>query len=289
MTLGPRSSASAPQSLAGRLATGFSAVVMMTLAAACAAPSPATARHELVVKQRSEARKQASAVRERLAVAADGGGQVLRLGVTRQAADAAGLVGARLGFFQAELGTSIRLQLVPFRSVAAEGDALEAGQLDAAYVDPVTAVSAWLASGRKLIVVAAGAAARGAGTDRASAAVLVVTTALARSRPALAAALLKGHVQSERVLGTDPAQALGAFEAELAVLGTKGLKDQSLRRAFARIEYTSDPLASSVRFQAEHAEAVRLIKRLPSSLAGLYDLGPLNKLLRAAGEAAVPG
>ncbi len=221
MTLSPRSSASAPQSLAGRLATGFLAAVTMTLAAACAAPSPATARHELIHEGEVNARKQASAARERLAVAADGGGQVLRLGLTRQLADAAGLVGARLGLFQQELGTSIRLQLTAFRSVAAEGDALEAGQLDAAYLDPVTAVRVWLAGGRKPVLVVAGAAARGVGSGRASAAVLVVTTALLKSRPALAAALLKGHIQSERVLGTDPVQALGAFEAELAVLGTK--------------------------------------------------------------------
>ncbi len=172
MTLSPRSSASAPpqparQTLSGRLAVGFLAAVTMTLAVACAVPSPATIRHERVQKEKATARKQASATRERLAVAADGGGQVLRLGVTRQLADAAGLVGTRLGFFQQVLGTSIRLQLIPFRSAAAEGEALEAGQLDAAYLDPVTAVRAWLATGRDPILIVAGAAARGTGADRA--------------------------------------------------------------------------------------------------------------------------
>ncbi|HET7019071.1 MAG TPA: hypothetical protein VFI65_34450 [Streptosporangiaceae bacterium] len=289
MTLGPRSSATAPPRLARRLATGFLAAVTLTLAVACASPSPATIRHEHLRKERALARKQASAARERLAVAADGGGHVLRLGVTRQVADAAGLVGAQLGFFQQALGASVRLELVPFRSAAAEGRALEAGQLDAAYVDPVTAVGVWLASGSRPITVAAGAAARGAGTDRASAAVLVITTALRMSRPAQAIAILKGHIQAELLLGTDPVQARAAIAAELAVLGAKRLSGKALGRALARLQYTNDPLASSVLLQARRAEAVHLITRPPSSLARLYDLGPLNQLLRAAGEVAVPG
>lgn len=294
MTLSPRSSASAPpqparQTLSGRLAVGFLAAVTMTLAVACAVPSPATIRHERVQKEKATARKQASATRERLAVAADGGGQVLRLGVTRQLADAAGLVGTRLGFFQQALGTSIRLQLIPFRSAAAEGEALEAGQLDAAYLDPVTAVRAWLATGRDPILIVAGAAARGTGADRADAAVLVVTAALWKSRSTAALDLLKGHIQAERVLGTDPVQAAGVIEAELTALGARRVKGKSLSRALARIEYTSDPLAPSVQVQATRAEAAHVIKRLPPSLTGLYDLGPLNQLLRAAGEPSVPG
>jgi hypothetical protein len=213
------------------VAAGFLAAVTLTLAVACAVPSPATIRHERVQKEKAAARKQASATRERLAVAADGGGQVLRLGVTRQIADAAGLVGTRLGFFQQALGTSIRLQLMPFRSAAAEGEALEAGQLDAAY----------------------------------------------------------RHIQAERVLGTNPVQAAGVIEAELAALGARRVKSKSLSRALARIEYTNDPLALSVQVQATRAEAAHVIKRLPPSLTGLYDLGPLNQLLRAAGEPSVPG
>jgi NitT/TauT family transport system substrate-binding protein len=102
-------------------------------------------------------------------------------------------------------------------------------------------------------------------------------------------ALLKGDIQAERLLATNPVQARSIIEAELAALGVKKVKDNSLSRAMARTEYTNDPLELSVLSQASRAEAAHLIKRLPASLAGLYDLGPLNQLLRAAGEPAVPG
>ncbi len=46
-----------------------------------------------------------------------------------------------------------------------------------------------------------------------------------------------------------------------------------------------DPIASSLATDAQHAVAVGLLK--PVNLAGLYDLGPLNTLLKAAGEPQV--
>jgi len=64
----------------------------------------------------------------------------------------------------------------------------------------------------------------------------------------------------------------------MRLLGWRALPHKSLSRAVARIEYTNDPLASSVLSQAARAAAAHLIKRLPPSLAGLYDLGPLNQL-----------
>jgi len=61
------------------------------------------------------------------------------------------------------------------------------------------------------------------------------------------------------------------------------------RGSAAELTFTNDPLAASVLTEARHAAAAGLLRPLPGSLAGMYDLGPLNTFLRAAGERPVPG
>ena len=63
----------------------------------------------------------------------------LRLGFQINVPDAPAVVGSQLGFFQEDLGR-VSLQAQPYTSAAAEITALEDGQLDAAYLDPVSAV-----------------------------------------------------------------------------------------------------------------------------------------------------
>jgi NitT/TauT family transport system substrate-binding protein len=87
----------------------------------------------------------------------------LRLGFVADVTQAPALVGLREGLFAAALrGTGIALRPVPFRTDAAEADALAAGKLDAAYTssDSILAVLADL-HGAKISVVS-GAAAGGA-------------------------------------------------------------------------------------------------------------------------------
>jgi ABC-type nitrate/sulfonate/bicarbonate transport system substrate-binding protein len=230
----------------------------------------------------------ASLMRQKLvrqAKADDGSGQVLRLGLVPELADGTGLAGSQLGYFQQALGTSARLQVVPFPAPATEAQALAAGRLDAAYLDPVTAVRLWLASHGSLLKVVAGAASHG----RSASAVLVVTQRLLARQPALAVALLKGHILASQLLIADPVRARPAVGTELAALLGHGIPARKLARSFRQVSYTNDPLASSVLAQARHATAAGLLGPLPVSLAGLYRLGPLNKLLRSAGEPAVPG
>jgi ABC-type nitrate/sulfonate/bicarbonate transport system substrate-binding protein len=62
----------------------------------------------------------------------------LRLGYTAVLADAPALAGLQLGFLPPDLGT-VGLDPVAYGSPQAEELALERGQLDAAYLDPVAA------------------------------------------------------------------------------------------------------------------------------------------------------
>ena len=52
---------------------------------------------------------------------------------------------------------------------------------------------------------------------------------------------------------------------------------------FKAITFTNDPIASSLLTDAQHATAVGLLDPV-SNLSSIYDLGPLNKLLSAAGN-----
>jgi NitT/TauT family transport system substrate-binding protein len=55
--------------------------------------------------------------------------------------------------------------------------------------------------------------------------------------------------------------------------------------SFKEITFTNDPAASSLSTDATQATSLGLLK--PVNLNGIYDLGPLNKALAAAGESPV--
>jgi NitT/TauT family transport system substrate-binding protein len=63
------------------------------------------------------------------------------------------------------------------------------------------------------------------------------------------------------------------------------MKDAVVAAAFKNMTFTNDPIASSLYTSAKHAEDVGLLK--PVDLKGIYDLGPLNALLKADGQPEV--
>jgi NitT/TauT family transport system substrate-binding protein len=86
---------------------------------------------------------------------------VLRLGLITDITDATGLIGLDMRYFQQNLGAQVTLQPVFYTTGAQEETALLAGKLDAAYTDPITAVSAGQADGGSLIRIVSGAASGG--------------------------------------------------------------------------------------------------------------------------------
>ena len=58
-----------------------------------------------------------------------------------------------------------------------------------------------------------------------------------------------------------------------------------LPAAFKEITFTNDPDAASLATDAQEAVSLSLLS--PVSLTGIYDLGPLNAQLKAAGEPQV--
>jgi NitT/TauT family transport system substrate-binding protein len=114
---------------------------------------------------------------------------------------------------------------------------------------------------------------------------LVVTQSFLKAHASVVSNLLKGHVEAVKYINANTSAAATAANAELTALLGKGLKSSALAASFKQITFTNDPIASSLAADAKHAVAVGLLQ--PVNLNGIYDLGPLNALLKADGEAQV--
>jgi NitT/TauT family transport system substrate-binding protein len=114
---------------------------------------------------------------------------------------------------------------------------------------------------------------------------LVVTQSFLKAHASVVSNLLKGHVESVKYINANTSAAAAAANAELTTLLGKGLKSSALAASFKQITFTNDPIASSLATDAKHAVAVGLLQ--PVTLNGIYDLSPLNAVLKADGEPQV--
>ncbi len=115
---------------------------------------------------------------------------------------------------------------------------------------------------------------------------LVATQSFISQHASAVDGLLKGQIQANGFISGNKSQAEAAANAELASLSGKSLKPAILAAAFHQVTFTNDPIASSLITDAQHAVAVGLLTPV-KNLAALYDLGPLNKQLAAAGQPQV--
>ena len=115
---------------------------------------------------------------------------------------------------------------------------------------------------------------------------LVATQSFIAAHPSVISGLLKGQIQANSLIAGDKSAAETAADAELASLSGKSLKPAVVAASFAQVSFTNDPIASSLITDAQHAVDVGLLKPV-RNLSAIYDLGPLNKLLAAAGQPQV--
>lgn len=116
---------------------------------------------------------------------------------------------------------------------------------------------------------------------------LIVRTDFQKSHPDVVKELLAAHVEANDFINKDKAEAAKVANAELNTLTGKPLKQDVLDRTFKNVSFTNDPIASSLDLGAKHAQEVGLLD--PIDLKGIYDLGPLNEILKGNGQAAVKG
>ena len=111
---------------------------------------------------------------------------------------------------------------------------------------------------------------------------LVVTQSFLSAHPAIVADLIKAQIQANSFIKSDPTAAEADANAELATYTGKPLKSSLVAAAFKEITFTNDPGESSLTSDASQAVSLGLLK--PVSLSGIFDLGPLNQALAAAGQ-----
>ncbi|GAA3387071.1 ABC transporter substrate-binding protein [Cryptosporangium minutisporangium] len=114
---------------------------------------------------------------------------------------------------------------------------------------------------------------------------LIVRTEFLEKYPKTVKSLLEGHVAANDSITSDPASAQKAVSEQIGKLTGKPLKLDIITKAWPKLEFLNDPIATSLTAGAKHAEEIGLLDKV--DLNGLYDLKPLNEVLKAKGETAV--
>jgi NitT/TauT family transport system substrate-binding protein len=116
---------------------------------------------------------------------------------------------------------------------------------------------------------------------------LVVRTKFLEQHPEAVKRLLEGQVAANAFIASNPTEAQSVVNAGIEKITSKRLSDSVIQGAWKNLRFTNDPIASSLKTSAEHASAVGLLDKV--DLTGIYDLGPLNEVLKGSGEETVKG
>ncbi|MFG2551356.1 aliphatic sulfonate ABC transporter substrate-binding protein [Streptomyces sp. NPDC048581] len=114
---------------------------------------------------------------------------------------------------------------------------------------------------------------------------VIVSQSFLKEHPRAVEAVLRASVKTNKWINDNPDRAKAAANAQLAADTGKALPTSVLDPAWQSIRITDDPLAATLGTEAEHAVKAGLLQK--PDLTGVYDLAPLNKVLKAEGESEV--
>ncbi|MGW4376978.1 ABC transporter substrate-binding protein [Streptomyces albidoflavus] len=159
-------------------------------------------------------------------------------------------------------------------------DAYKSGSLDGAWVPEPTA-SKLVADGAKVLLDEADL-----WPDKKFVITnIIVSQKFLEEHPDAVEAVLRGSVKTNKWINDNPEEAKASANDALKTLTGKPLPAEVLDPAWKSIQITDDPLAATLDSQAEHAVNAGLLEQ--PDLNGIYDLRPLNKVLKAEGAPAV--
>ena len=115
---------------------------------------------------------------------------------------------------------------------------------------------------------------------------LIVRTEFLEQYPGTVEALLRGHVESVEWIKANEDEAKTTVNAGIEKLASSPLSPEVLDRAWTELEFTEDPIASSLAESAKDAFAAGTAED-DVDLKGIYHLGPLNAVLEERGLATV--
>ncbi|MFG1664881.1 ABC transporter substrate-binding protein [Streptomyces sp. Y7] len=113
---------------------------------------------------------------------------------------------------------------------------------------------------------------------------IIVSQSFLKEHPDVVEAVLRGSVKTNAWINANPDQAKASANKALEKLSGKALPAEVIDPAWKSITFLDDPLAATLDSQAEHAVKAGLLEQ--PDLKGIYDLAPLNKVLKAEGHDA---
>ena len=114
---------------------------------------------------------------------------------------------------------------------------------------------------------------------------IIVSQKFLKEHPDVVEAVLRGSVKTNAWINANPDKAKASANAKLKELTGKALAPEVIDPAWKSIQFTDDPLAATLRTQADHAVKAGLLEG--PDLTGIYDLTLLNKVLGAEGKPEV--
>ncbi|MFJ7074230.1 aliphatic sulfonate ABC transporter substrate-binding protein [Streptomyces sp. NPDC098781] len=114
---------------------------------------------------------------------------------------------------------------------------------------------------------------------------IIVSQSFLKEHPDVVEAVLRGSVKTNEWINADPDKAKASANKALEELSGKALPADVIDPAWKSITFLDDPLAATLDTEAEHAVKAGLLEQ--PDLKGIYDLAPLNKVLKAEGEPEV--
>lgn len=160
-------------------------------------------------------------------------------------------------------------------------ETFRAGQIDGAWVPEPWSTRLQLEGGGKVLVNEKDLWPDG----RYATTLLIVRTDFLEDHPDVVERLLKGHVRTIERLAEDAAQSQRVVNAGIEKLTDEPLKDEVIQAAWRNLEFTYDPLISTIEQSAAAAKNVGLLE--DADVEGIANLELLDKVLRAAGKSEV--
>ncbi|NJC68452.1 ABC transporter substrate-binding protein [Planosporangium thailandense] len=114
---------------------------------------------------------------------------------------------------------------------------------------------------------------------------LIVSTKFLTEHRDVVKNLIAGQVAANQFINDHPEDAQKLVADQIGKLSGKPLDLKQVATAWKSTTFLNDPVASSLRDGAKHAEEVGLLE--PVDLTGLYDLSLLNEVLKAQGQPEV--
>jgi NitT/TauT family transport system substrate-binding protein len=121
---------------------------------------------------------------------------------------------------------------------------------------------------------------------------IICRTEFIRDYPEVVTALIRGHIAALESLASDPKAAQESFSLALSAITGTTPKPEILAKAWADLEFTYDPISTSLVKSAADAVKVGLLDQASIDAAGglpgkLYSLELLNSVLKELGKTEV--